>query len=119
MKRFSRIVAVLMVVAILASVFAACGKKEIKDERLYATWKQTDKIDGNWTWIFNADGTCSLTNDDTNETVKGTFKNEGDDYGKLRIKLDTWDKETLFTYSVTDKVLDIEGIKVSYYLLKQ
>ena len=123
MKTFSKIVAILMVVAMLAAVFTACGddKKEsnLKDERIIGTWKQTDEIDGNWTWVFNEDGTCSLTGETTGFQSSGTYKNEGDDYGKLRIKLDDWSEEALFTYAVTEKVLDLEGINASYYLIKQ
>ena len=46
MKTFSRIIAVVMVIAMIAACMTACGKKELKDDRLYGTWKQTDKVDG-------------------------------------------------------------------------
>ena len=51
MKTISRIIAVVMVIAMIAAVMTACGgKNNFKDDRLYGTWKQTDKVDGDWTW---------------------------------------------------------------------
>ena len=47
MKTITRIIAVVMVVAMLAGLMAACGK--YVDDRLVGTWKQTDDKDGNWT----------------------------------------------------------------------
>jgi len=122
MKTITRIVAVVMAIAMLAAVFTACGDKKgnnLKDDRLYGTWKQTDKVDGNWTWVFNEDGTCSLTGETTGFDSKGTYTLEGNDLGKIRIHLDGWEKDKLFTYAVTEKVLDLEEAFSSYYLLKQ
>ena len=120
MKTITRIVAVLMAVAMIAALMAACGEKNtLKDDRLYGTWKQTDEVDGNWTWVFNEDGTCSLKGETTGFDSKGTYTIEGDDFGKMRVKLDGWSEEKLFTYAVTEKALDMEEPHSSYYCIKQ
>ena len=121
MKTFARIIAVVMVIAMIAGVMTACGdKKKVtteKDARLVGTWKQTDEVDGNWTWVFNDDGTCSLTGDSFDS--KGTYEQAGSDLGKLKIKLDGWSEDKVFTYAVTEKVLDLEEAHSSYYCIKQ
>ena len=124
MKTASRIIAIIMVIAMLAAVMTGCGgkkgKKPVtteKDDRLIGTWVQTDEVDGNWTWIFNADGTCSLKGKDFDSA--GTYAQAGSELGKLRIKLDAWSEDKLFTYAVTEKVLDLEESFSSYYLFKQ
>ena len=119
MKTVSRIIAVVMVIAMIAACMTACGKKELKDDRLYGTWKQTDKVDGDWTWVFNEDGTCSLKGDTTGFDSKGTYKLEGEELGKMRVKLDGWSEDKLFTYAVTAKALDLEEAHSSYYCIKQ
>ena len=120
MKTISRIIAVVMVIAMIAAVMTACGgKNNLKDDRLYGTWKQTDKVDGDWTWAFNEDGTCSLKGDTTGFDSKGTYTFEGEDLGKIRVKLDGWSEDKLFTYAVTAKALDLEEAHSSYYCIKQ
>ena len=120
MKTFTRIVAVLMMVAIFATLMTACGKpKNHIDDNLIGTWKQTDEVDGNWTWTFNKDGTCTLESDTDNFSGKGTYLIEEEEVGKIKITLDKWDKEQLFTYTATDKVLNLQNFDVTYYCQKQ
>ena len=67
MKTFTRVIAVVMMVALLASLMVACGAKKEEnhiDNNLVGTWTQTSESDGNWTWTFNSDGTCKLVGDD-------------------------------------------------------
>ena len=119
MKTFTRVVAVLMLVAVLSTLMVACGKpKNNIDDKLLGTWKQTDAQDGNWTWTFNSDGTCKLVGDDGFDS-DGTYTIPEEGIGKIKIKLDKWEKETMFTYSVTEKVLDLETFDASYYCQKQ
>ena len=122
MKTFTRVIAVVMMVAVLASLMVACGgaKKEENhpDNSIVGTWKQTDDKDGNWTWTFNSDGTCKLVGDDGFDS-DGTYTIPEEGIGKIKIKLDKWEKETMFTYSVTEKVLDLETFDASYYCQKQ
>ncbi len=117
MKVISRVVAVLMLAALLGSVMAACGT--VTDERILFSWKQEDEIDGNVTWTFEKDGKCSLTNNDTGVVDEGTYKLESEDSGKIHIKLKSWDKEKICTYAVTEKVMDIEEMTFSFHGFKQ
>lgn len=121
MKTFTRVIAVLMMVAMLASLMVACGEKKEEnhiDSNLVGTWRQTDEKDGNWTWTFNNDGTCRLVGDDGFES-DGTYLIPEADLGKIKIKLDKWEKEVLFTYTATEKVIDLESFTLSYYCVKQ
>ena len=122
MKTFTRVIAVVMMVAVLASLMVACGgaKKEENhpDNNIVGTWKQTDDKYGNWTWTFNNDGTCKLVGDDGFDS-DGTYTIPEEGIGKIKIKLDKWEKETMFSYSVTEKVLDLESFEDSYYCQKQ
>ena len=106
MKILTRVIAVLMLAAMLAGVMAACGK--VVDERLYASWKQTDDTDGNLTWTFDKDGKFTQTNDDTGAVEEGTYKLEAEGSPKIYLKLPSWKNEKLCTYVCTTKVLDIE-----------
>ena len=117
MKTFARVIAVVMMVAVLASLMAACGNKGYMDKNILGSWKQTDEIDGNWTWTFKDDNTCRLVGD--NFDSEGTFKIENETNGKIHIKLKDWKEEKLFTYAVTPKVLDLEEMEVSYHCYKQ
>ncbi|MBQ3264842.1 MAG: hypothetical protein IJH07_03605 [Ruminococcus sp.] len=122
MKTFTRVFAVIMIAAILATLMAACGKqgeqKNYIDNNLVGTWTQTDETDGNWTWTFNDDGTCKLVGDDGFES-DGTYQIPEEDVGKIEITLEKWEKSTLFTYTATTKVLDLESFDLSYYCQKQ
>ena len=130
MKTFTRVIAVLMMVAMLATVMAACGNKAQTggtttdtaetnhvDNNLVGTWVQTDETAGNWTWTFNADGTCKLVGDGFDSDGTYIIPEEGN--GKIKITLEKWGKENVFTYTATEKVLDLEGFEDSYYCQKQ
>ena len=120
MKTFTRVVAVLMMVAVLASLMAACNKpKNYIDDNLIGTWKQSDEKHGDWTWTFNNDGTCKLESESDNFSSEGTYLIEEKDIAKIKIKLEKWDKERMYTYAVTPKVLDLESFDESYYCKKQ
>ena len=119
MKTITRVLAVIMMVAILATLMTACGEpKNHIDDNLVGTWTQTDEIDGTWTWTFNSDGTCKLVGDDGFES-DGTYLIPEEDNGKIEITLDKWEKATMFTYTATTKVLDLESFDESYYCEKQ
>ena len=121
MKTFTRVIAIMMMVALLASLMVACGETKEEnhiDSNLVGTWKQTDEDDGNWTWTFNSDGTCKLVGDDGFES-EGTYVIPEEGVGKIKINLDKWDKETMFTYTATEKVIDLESFDQSYYCKKQ
>ena len=122
MKVLTRAIAVLMLVAMLAALMAACGEDNSKgytDPNILGTWKQTDEVDGNWIWTFNEDGTCKLVGETTGFTSEGTYKIENDTNGKIHINLDGWSEEQLFTYTATTKKLNLTGLNVEYYCDKQ
>lgn len=119
MKTFTRVIAVVMMVAVLASLMAACGKSNYIDNNLVGTWKQTDETDGNWIWTFNNDGTCKLVGETTGFDSEGTYNILEEGNGKVKIKLDAWDAEENFTYTVTEKAMILESFDVSYYCEKQ
>ena len=111
MKTLTRVIAVLMMVAMLASLMVACGEKKEEnhiDNNLVGTWVQTD----------DKDGTCKLVGGDGFES-DGTYVIPEEDLGKIKIKLDKWDKEVMFTYTATEKVIDLESFDQSYYCVKQ
>ena len=120
MKKITKVIAVMLMVVVLASLIAACGQdKGYMDTNILGTWKQTDEIDGNWTWTFNDDNTCRLVGETNGFDSEGTFKIENETNGKIHIKLKDWDKEQLFSYAVTPKVLSLESIDFSYRCYKQ
>ena len=119
MKVFTRVIAVLMLVAMVACVMAACGEKSYKDTRIIGTWKQTDDVDGNWIWTFEDNGKCKLVGETTGFSGEGTYRIEDETSGKIHINIQGWDKEKIFSYTCTEKVLDLEEAYSSYYCIKQ
>lgn len=120
MKTITRVIAVMLMVAMLGTLMVACGKKEnYIDNNLVGTWKQTDDKEGNWIWTFNNDHTCKLIGETDGSSHEGTYSIEDQDNGKVKIKLDNWDKEQTFSYTVTDKNMILETFDVSYYCEKQ
>lgn len=117
MKAFTRIIAVVMLIAMLGTMMAACNK--YTDDRIVGTWSQTDEIDGNWTWTFEKDGKCKLVGETTGFESEGTYRFEGEGIGKIYINLKDWTEEKTFTYTVTEKVLDLEETYSSFHCLKQ
>ena len=63
--------------------------------------------------------TATGLGDTTGFDSKGTYTFEGEDLGKIRVKLDGWSEDKLFTYAVTAKALDLEEAHSSYYCIKQ
>ena len=121
MKTFTRVIAVVMMVALLASLMVACGAKKEEnhiDNNLVGTWTQTSESDGNWTWTFNSDGTCKLVGDD-NFDSSGTYMIPEEDVGKIKIKLEAWDEVQLFTYTATDKKLQLQNFDITYFCDRQ
>ena len=118
MKHFTRIIAAVMAVAMLAAVMTACSKGA-KDDRIIGTWKQTDDVDGNWTWTFEENGKCRLVGETTGFDSEGTYRIEEGNVGKIHINLDGWSEEKLFSYVATSKVLDLEEAFSSFHCYKQ
>ncbi|WP_407383772.1 DUF5640 domain-containing protein [Ruminococcus sp.] len=119
MKTITRVIAAVMLVAMMAALMTACGQKNYVDNNLVGTWKQTDAKEGNWIWTFNSDHTCKLVGETDGSSHEGTYKIEDQKNGKVKIKLDNWDKEQTYSYTVTEKNMILETFDVSYYCEKQ
>lgn len=113
MKIFTRAIAVVMVIAMFATLLVACGKKEEKaeetknyvNEMLVGTWEGDDGEE-DCTWVFNEDHTCTLSGGaDHLNNVSGTYSIADLDTGKIKIKLDTWGEEKECSYTCTEKAL--------------
>jgi len=123
MKTLTRVLAVLVIAAVLASLAAACSGGVYWDTNIYGTWKQTDDKYGNWTWTFEEGGKCSLTGDD-GYSAAGTYKMGEKDTGKIYITLDSWPLdnkagEKLFSYVVTPKAMDLLQEDYDFHCFKQ
>lgn len=117
MKTTFKIVAVIMVVAMLAAVLAACGESGSKDA-IAGTWKQTDDVNGNWTWTFDGAGKCNLDGETTGFKSDGTYTI--DETAKtVTVKINGWDDEKVYTYTLTDTTLDLNSTYSNYHLVKQ
>lgn len=119
MKTFTRVIAVIMLAAMMVTLMAACGKKNYVDNNLVGTWKQTDEQEGNWIWTFNNDHTCKLVGETDGSSHEGTYSIENIDNGKVKIKLDNMEKEEIYSYTVTDTSMILETFDVSYYCERQ
>ena len=100
---------------VLAMMFAlaACGSKDA----LAGTWKADLGADGVVTWTFNGKGKCTMNNEVTDQD--GTYTIDGD---KLLIKVELWDEEKTYTFSVKDNQLtmdDSTGLGISGTYEKQ
>lgn len=127
MKNISKALALILAVAMLATLMAACGEK--KDDAksdggaasadiLSGTWKQTDEVNGDWTWTFDGAGKCKLVGDTTGFSGDGTYQL---DEGKkqVTVKIDGWDDEKVYDYTLDGDKLDLKSTYSSYHLTKQ
>ncbi len=117
MKKVTKLISLALIAVLVLSLFAACGGSTPKDV-LAGDWKQTDEVNGNWTWTFDGAGKCKLDGETTG------FKTEGiytlDEAAKtVTVNMDGWDNEKVYTYTLTDTTLDLEETYSSYHLVKQ
>ena len=116
MKKAMSVISLILVLVLALSVFTACdsGPKDA----VAGTWKQTDKVDGNWTWTFDGKGKCTLEGETTGFKGEGTYKL--DETAKtLTVNMEGWSAEKVFNYTLTDTNLDMEETYASYHLVKQ
>ena len=116
MKKAMSVISLILVLVLALSVFTACdsGPKDA----VAGTWKQTDKVDGNWTWTFDGKGKCTLEGETTGFKGEGTYKL--DETAKtLTVNIEGWSAEKVFNYTLTDTNLDMEETYASYHLVKQ
>lgn len=127
MKRLSKALALILAVAMLATVMVACGDK--KDDSkpgggatsadiLEGTWKQTDEVNGDWTWTFDGAGKCKLVGITTGFESDGTYKLD-ESAKTLTVNMDGWENEKVYNYTLDGDKLDFEEKYSSYHLVKQ
>ena len=109
-----RILCVSLVAVLLAAGLAACGGSK---DAVSGTWKQTDEVNGDWTWEFSG-GKCKLVGDTTGFESAGTYVLD-EDAGTITVTLDGWTAEKVYNYTLTDTTLDLEETYSSYHLVKQ
>lgn len=115
MKKSLGIIALLIAAVMIVCTLAACGESAQKDA-FAGTWKQTDEVDGDWTWTFDGSGKC--TADNTVFKQEGTYSiNES--AGTATIKLELWDNEIVYTYKLTDTTLELSSTYSGFHLVKQ
>lgn len=106
------IAAVICLVFVLSLV--ACGGDAFK-----GTWVQEGTDYGTVTWIFDGKGKCSLETDFLEKT-SGTYTVVDDT--KVNIKIDSWDDEKVYEYTVSDSHLKLtatDGLSPDYDLTKK
>lgn len=117
MKKWMKVMALLTAAVIAASALAACGGSGSKD--IFAgTWKQTDEVDGNWTFTFDGSGKCTLNNEFLNATQDGTYTID-EKAGTVTVKMELWDSEIIYNYTLSGDTLDLKSTYSSYHLIKQ
>lgn len=115
MKRTCKLLALLMAVAMIASVLAACGGSS--KDAFAGTWVENDEEYGaTYTWTFDGSGKCTF--DNTILSQEGTYKID-ESAGTVTIKLELWDAEIVYTYTLTDTALDLNSTYSTYKLTKQ
>lgn len=115
MKKFIAIVSIVLAAMMMVTVFAACGESK---DAVAGTWKQTDEVNGNWTWTFDGSGKCSLDGETTGFKSDGTYTID-ESKKTLTVNLEGWDDEKVYTYKLSDKTLDLESTYSNYHLEKQ
>ena len=125
MKKAMSVISLILVLVLALSVFTACDSStdggstdSTPKDAVAGTWKQTDKVDGNWTWTFDGKGKCTLEGETTGFKGEGTYKL--DETAKtLTVNIEGWSAEKVFNYTLTDTNLDMEETYASYHLVKQ
>lgn len=111
MKKIISIVLCLMIVLSLT----ACGGGDV----LKGTWVQEGTDYGTVTWTFDGKGKCTLETDFL-EKASGTYTITDD--SKVTIKIDLWDDEKVYEYTVSDSNLKLtatDGLSPDYDLTKK
>ncbi len=128
MKHLSKILALVLAIAMIATFMAACGDKKDggsgggsdsgSSDIFKGTWKQTDEVNGDWTWTFDGAGKCTLVGDTTGFSGEGTYKL--DEAAKTAtVKIDAWDDEKVYEYTLDGDKLDLSSAYSHYHLVKQ
>ena len=106
----------VLVLVLALSVFTACdsGSKDA----VAGTWKQTDEVNGNWTWTFDGKGKCELNGETSGFKSSGTYTLD-ESAKTLTVNLEGWSAQKVYNYTLTDTTLDLNETLSSYHLTKQ
>ena len=115
MKKLSAVLSISLIAVMMLCVFAGCGGAK---DAVAGTWKQTDEVDGNWTWEFDGNGKCKLDGETTGFKTNGTYTL--DETAKtLTVDMEGWSEQKVYTYTLTDTTLDLDSTYSTYHLVKQ
>ena len=128
MKQFAKIMALVLAAAMLMTFMAACGgsttdsgsgsNDAASSDILKGTWKQTDAVNGDWTWTFDGAGGCKLVGDTTGIETDGTYKLD-ENAKTLSVSMKLWDDDKVYDYTLSGDTLDLSSTYSSYHLIKQ
>ena len=126
MKKVTRKLALLLCLVMLAATLAACGSDSGntgssdsgKTDAVTGTWKQTDEVNGDWTWTFSDGSKAKLVGNTTGFESDGTYTLD-EANKKLKVKMDKWDAEKEYDYTLNGTTLDLNEKYSSYHLTKQ
>ena len=120
MKKVTRKLALLLCLVMLATALVACGGSSDsgKTDAVTGTWKQTDDVNGDWTWTFSGGSKAKLVGNTTGFESEGTYTLD-EANKKLKIKLEKWDAEKEYDYTLNGTTLDLNEKYSSYHLTKQ
>ncbi len=123
MKKILKLTIAAMLAVFSIMMLAGCGSDSSSSESsktadiLSGTWKQTDEMNGDWTWTFDG-GSCKLVGDTTGFESEGTYKLD-ESAGKVTVTLEGWTDTKEYNYTLNGDKLDLEETYSSYHLVKQ
>lgn len=122
-----KVLALILALAMMATLMAACGDKKddsksdggsaASSDILTGTWKQTDEVNGDWTWTFDGAGKCTLHGDTTGFDGEGTYSLD-ESAKTVTVKIDAWDNEKVYDYTLDGDKLDLDSAYSTYHLVK-
>ena len=121
MKKFTKMLALLLCLLMLGATLTACGGDSDgggSDDAITGTWKQTDDINGNWTWTFSGGKKAKLVGETTGFESDGTYTLD-EANKKVTVTLEKWDAPKEYTYTLNGSTLDLEETYSSFHLEKQ
>ena len=129
MKKVTRKLALLLCLVMLAATMVACGSSSGstgssdggnsgKTDAVTGTWKQTDEVNGDWTWTFSDGSKAKLVGNTTGFESDGTYTLD-EANKKLKVKLEKWDAEKEYDYTLNGTTLDLNEKYSSYHRTKQ
>ena len=131
MKYLSKALALILAIAMVATFMVACGDKKDDSKSdggsaadttsadiLSGSWKQTDEVNGDWTWTFDGAGKCKLVGDTTGFSGDGEY-NLDESAKTLTVNMEAWDDGKVYTYTLDGDKLDLESKYSNYHLVKQ